>query len=130
MIADGQRIRLFTTNSRVASGRASSIKSVPYQTCSSIRCGDPLGNKRAAESTFDSVLLDAGVPYKATHKPTEELCRYLNQDYIFSYLKVEIEIIYDGFCADFQSGGVLLLIEEGRTLNPEHIRVTPPEKSK
>lgn len=38
-------------NRRVASGRASSIKTAPNQTSAHIRCGHPLGNKEAAVNT-------------------------------------------------------------------------------
>lgn len=39
-------------NGRVASGRASGIKSVPNQTSRSIHCGEALGAKKAAESYY------------------------------------------------------------------------------
>lgn len=39
-------------NGRLASGRASGVKTEPNQICGSIRYGNPTGNNRADESTF------------------------------------------------------------------------------
>lgn len=41
----------------VVSGRASSLKCVPNQTCGSICCGEPSGNKGPAESTCYAIVV-------------------------------------------------------------------------